>query len=367
MLNNVYVRKMKRYSVLCVKASVSFIIVCMKKVSIFLILSSLILSSCSYFIKEKVEKISIAIAPSAIPSEILSASDDFKEGLRAYLYDEGYDVSTIDVVVYDTHAQTREAISSSNVDIAYLPVLQYLKIIDSVDYLASVTNPQLNMGSDIETYNNASLNDKPMADLSFRQALIYTGPSAVGKSLSSKLQNNELITWIDLNVASWCHVVVSNLDGYVYPSLWLIDEYGRRMGELFDHTLEVRGYADVVASLADESCDIAVGPSLLRYDYAEDWVDSDVYNRSSSIFDEVKVIGVTDPIYSDVFVSRKLNEEEDSLSPEIITLIQNYLVQIVEEKPKLFEVLGFSGIEILSSEDYQTMIPALEYVERIMS
>lgn len=336
----------------------------MKKASFLLILTSLLLSSCSLLFKEKVDKITIAIAPSAIPSEIMDASSSFSDALKSYLYKEGYDVSNIEFVLYDTHTETLNAITNNEVDIAYLPMLQYLKIIDQVDYMASVTRSQLDMSEVASDYNNVSISDKPMSTLAYRRALIYTGPSTYGQTLYDKFRNNETISWIDLNVASWCHVVVTNLDGYIFPSLWLIDNYGRRMGELFNHTLEVKGYQDVVAALADESCDIAVGPSLLRYDYASAWTSD--YSRSSSIFDEVKVIGVTQPIYDNVFVSRKLSEE-DSLSVELMTKIQTFLTKASLDNTKLYQVLGFDGVTILTSEDYQSMQPALEYIERIMS
>lgn len=338
----------------------------MKKSFILLITSSLFLSSCSIFNKEKIEQLNIAIAPIAIPSEILESSESFKENLRAYLYDEGYDVAKINVEVYDTHEETRLSVVDGNADIAYLPVLQYLKVINDVDYMASITKPQLDMGLEVNAYNDISSSTKPINDLAYRNALIYTGPSEYGNELYEKFKNNTGITWIDINVATWCHVVVTSLDGYVMPSLWLIDEYNRRMGELFDHTLEVRGYEDVVKSLANQSCDIAVGPSLLRYDYEDLWTTED-FGGVNNIFDDVHVIGVTQPIYDDVFVSRVIAEEDDPLSLEIMTLIQTFLVEYANENPELYHVLGFKGIEVLDKATYETMIPAYEYVERIMS
>ncbi len=338
----------------------------MKKMLMLFVISSFFLSSCSMFTKEKIEQLSIAIAPIAIPGEILNASESFKADLRAYLYDQGYDVEQLDFVVYETHADTREALLDGSVDVAYLPVLQYLKIMNDVDYMASITNPQLDMGTEASVYNDISSATKPISNLAYRNALIYTGPSEYGQEIYNKFKNNETITWIDVNVASWCHVVVTSLDGYVMPSLWLIDEYNRRMGELFDHTLEVRGYEDVVKALANQSCDIAVGPSLLRYDYEALWQSED-FGGENNIFTDVNVIGVTQAIYDDVFVSRKIAEENDPLNAEIMTLIQNFLVNQSEEKPDLYQVLGFEGIDILDQTFYESMILALEYVERIMS
>ncbi len=338
----------------------------MKKSLILLITSSMFLSSCSLFTKEKIDQLTIAISPVAIPGDILESSISFSDDLRSYLFDKGYDVQNLNVEVFDTHEETRLSVVDGTVDIAYLPVLQYLKVIEEVDYMASITSPQLDMGTEPSVYNDITSSTKPISDLSYRNALIYTGPSEYGQELYSKFVNNQTITWIDVNVASWCHVVVTSLDGYVMPSLWLIDEYDRRIGELFDHTLEVRGYEDVVKSLASQDCDIAVGPSLLRYDYEDLWNTED-YGGQNNIFDDVNVIGVTQPIYDDVFVSRKLAEEDDELSAEFMALIQTFLVEKVEENPELYQVLGFSGIDILDKTFYETMIPALEYVERIMS
>lgn len=328
---------------------------------------STLLSSCSLIFKQKIEIITVGIAPVAIPSDILAASESFSAELRSYLFDKGYDVSSLKVKVYETHEDLRRALENQEVDIAYLPSTQYLRVIDTTQYLASVTRLQLDMNSDLVDYNQATQSNKPIANIAYRNALIYTGPSAYGKELYQKFVNNEDITWIDLNVASWCHVVVTDLEGYIYPSLWLVDNYERRMGELFNHTLEERGYDDVMKSLANKSCDVGVGPSLLRYDYAPLWNTED-YGGVGNIFDEIKVIGVTKPIYDNVFVARNLLEE-DELDEMFFTTIQDFLVlqNEVEKKPELFKILGFEGIEILSSEEYRTMIPALDYIERIMS
>lgn len=339
----------------------------MKKMFILLIFISTLLSSCSLISKQKIEMITVGIAAVAIPSDILVASEPFSAELRSYLFDKGYDVANLKVKVFETHADLRTALENQEVDIAYLPSTQYLRVIDKTQYIASVTRPHLDMKTDLATYNQATQSDKPIANLAYRNALIYTGPSAYGKELYQKFLNNEVITWIDLNVASWCHVVVTDLEGYIYPSLWLVDNYERRMGELFNHSLEERGYDDVVKSLASESCDVGVGPSLLRYDYASLWNTED-YGGQGNIFDAIKVIGVTRPIYDNVFVARVLLEE-DELDEMFFTTVQDFLVlqNEAEEKPELFKTLGFVGIEILSVEEYQTMIPALDYIERIMS
>jgi hypothetical protein len=50
-----------------------------------------------------------------------------------------------------------------------------------------------------------------------------------------------------------------------------------------------------------------------------------------------------------------------------MTKIQTFLTEASLDNTKLYQVLGFDGVTVLTSEDYQSMQPALEYIERIMS
>jgi phosphonate transport system substrate-binding protein len=330
-----------------------------------LILSTLlILSGCAQFFKEEVASLTFVIAPTAITSELESAAEIFSAELKAYLYDKGYDVQNIQFEVTKTHQEASDALVSQKLDFGFIPVLEYLEHIDSMTVLATGMQEQFVRLENVEDYNASSIETQSKVISPSRRSLIYTGPSQGGQEIYSKFQNNSL-TWIDLNTATWCHIVVTDMDGYIYPSLWLIDEYERRMGELYDHILAIKGYPDVMAMLADESCDIAVGPDSLRQDYAIQWRSAEAYNRSASIFSEVNVIGITQEIYDDVFVVRN-TLEEDVLSDELIQHVQDFIT-LSDRNHALDETLGFKAYQVNTEETYLEMIDAYEYIDGIMN
>lgn len=347
----------------------------MKKYLVLILTSLVLFQACSLFGGKKIENLAIVLAPVEVPEDLLNSSEAFKTALKASLLDKGYNLLNIDITVGSSNLSTQEALINQEADVAFLPILNYLDSRDDgIQLLASTTHSRLNLGTDdLSIYNQKTDLSTVTELMPYRRSLIYTGPSEYGKELYSKSSTGQEITWIDLNQAAWCHVVVTSLDGYVYPSLWLIDHYERRMGELFDHTLVVKGYFDMMAALADESCDVAVGPDTLRNTYENTWVSSEEtgYGRSLNIYDEVNVIGVTDKIYDDVFAMRVAQDTDTEFMDEaFIKALQESLIDLSQDETQtleLFKLLGFEGLTIADPLEYETGIPALEYIQRIMN
>lgn len=348
----------------------------MKKFGISILLLSLTLSGCSLFGAQKIESFKIVLTPQEVPGDLLEASIDFKAHLKSSMLKKGYDLQNIEVTVSTMNKDAAPLVISQDVDMAFLPFLNYVDVKDEgVNYFLSTSLPQLDLGTtDISVYNALQDNNQTLVEAPYRYAAIYTGPSEYGQKLQAMQDKGLAITWIDINQAKWCHVVVSSLDGYIYPSLWMIDTYERRMGELYDHTLTVKGYPDVLSMLADESCDVATGPITLRQTYQNAWTsakDEVGYGRTQSIYDEVKVLALTQKIYDDVFVLRTPQATEEEWMDEdfILALKESFLelANTPEISVKLFDLLGFSGLVEIDPLEYDTAIPALEYIQRIMN
>ena len=334
------------------------------------------LQGCQLFGPKEIPNVSITLAPVEVPGDLLSSGEEFETQLKALMLEKGYDLQNIELTVSKTHTDATQAVVDGTTDLAFLPILNYVGSKDTMTLFASTTHSRLDLGSeDLSVYNTQSDASTQTSLLPYRYSLIYTGPSAMGQSLYSKFKNNEEITWIDLNSAKWCHVVVTSLDGYIYPSLWLIDHYERRMGELFDHSLEVKGYVDVMRSLADESCDVGVGPDTLRNTYASQWTQStenEGFGRSQDIYQEVHVIGVSSKIYDNVFVTRlsKAEDEETLLTKEFTQALQDSLLSLAnnsESKLKFFSLLGFEGLTLVDPLEYDSVKPAYDYIQQIMN
>ena len=174
---------------------------------------------------------------------------------------------------------------------------------------------------------------------------------------------------MDLNSAKWCHVLVTSQEGYIYPSLWLIDNYSRRIAELFEHELVIKGYPELMQRLANQECDIVMGPENIREEYATLWqksVELDGFGRSTSIYDEVKLIGLSNPILHNPLVYSTLNEKMDE---SFVKAIKQSLMNISEAEIKnpLLEAMDVAGLAKSSKEEYETFLPAYNYLESIFN
>jgi phosphonate transport system substrate-binding protein len=348
----------------------------MKKTIALLLTLSFLLNACSIFGPKQIDSLKIVLAPVEVPGDLIEASKTFSTDFSARLVEKGYAVAKIQFSVAPTHQEAAKTLVDQSADLAFLPVLTYTDHMDEgIQYFLSTTHPQLNMDPSVPgVYDQKADLATATELLPYRHSLIYTGPSSYGKSLKEKQDSGETLTWIDINQAKWCHIVVTSLDGYIYPSLWLIDTYERRMGELYDHVLVEKGYRDMFAQLASGDCDIAVGPDTLRYDYETLWTQSkDEYGfgQDTGIWNDVGVIGVTNKIYDDVWALRKIVDSEDEvLTPELIKIIKETLIEMAEDPEvdiRLFELLGFDGLVEIDPLEYETVIPALEYVQGIMN
>lgn len=348
----------------------------MKKLSLLSLMVVVFLQGCSLFGPTEIPHLSITLAPVEVPGDLLRSSEAFKSALNEKMNSKGYNLQSIDITIPNTNKEATQAVIDGKTDLAFLPIMNYVGNKETMNVFASSTHTRLALGDqDLSVYNGSADAFTTTDILPYRYSLIYTGPSVYGQSLYSKFKNNEEITWIDLNQAKWCHVVVTSLDGYIYPSLWLINHYERRMGELFDHTLEVKGYVDVMRSLADESCDVGVGPDTLRLTYASQWkqsTDNDGFGRSADIFSEVHVIGISSKIYDNVFVTRlvKAEDEETLFTEKFTKALQDSLLELAndpENKLEFFKLLGFEGLTLVDPLEYDSMIPAYDYIQQIMN
>lgn len=348
----------------------------MKKTLSLLLTLSFLLNACSIFGPKQIDSLKFVLAPVEVPGDLIEASKTFATDFSARLIEKGYEVAKIQFSVAPTHQEAAQALVDQSVDLAFLPVLAYADHMDDgLQYFLSTTHPQLNMDPTVPGVYDQKADLTTVTELlPYRHSLIYTGPSDYGKALKAKQASGETLTWIDINQAKWCHIVVTSLDGYIYPSLWLIDTYERRMGELYDHTLVEKGYKDMFAQLASRDCDIAVGPDTLRYDYETLWMqskDDEGFGRDTSIWNDIGVIGVTGKIYDDVWALRKTSDSEDEvLTPEFILAIKETLLEMASDPEvdyDLFKLLDVDGLTEIDPLEYDTVIPALEYVQGIMN
>lgn len=331
----------------------------------------IILQACQVILPTKVETLKIVLSPSISEETFLKHKSDFLSALKNELLKNGYDVNELSLQFATSNTQATEMIITKVADIGFLTKLSYFENRESnLEVLLTQTELSYDLAlEDISLWNDKEQLESSLKLLDHHYAGIYVGSSQKGEDLYNKFKSGQLLTWIDLNSVKWCHVLVTSQEGYIYPSLWLIDNYSRRIAELFDHELVVKGYPELMLKLANQECDIVVGPDTLRKDYESLWqqsVDQNGFGRLTSIYNEVRLIALSQEILHDPVVYSSLNE---SLDEGFVNAIKKSLINMAEAEIKnpLLEEMDIKGFTESSNIEYDSFLPAYDYLNSIFN
>lgn len=311
--------------------------------------------------------------PSKDADVIIQGTKNLPELITNALKEEGYDVPNINITVGVDYSAVGEAMAAGTVDVGWLPGGTYAIYSESgdVDVLLTATRNGLsNDSEDPKDWNgeaNKTLKNGPQ--VTFYRSLIYATPSAYGKELAAKVNAGENLTWEDLNKASWAIMNNSSSAGYIYPTLWLYTNYGKKLTDLDKAVTMGGGYGEAFAQAAAESIDVIVCYADGRNDYEKAWniptgqkdeTGKGGMGREASIWDEMNVIGVTPGIYNDTVAITKANA--DVYNPEFCAALQNALIKIIstDEGQEIFSVYSHTGYAKAVDSDYDGARKALE-------
>ncbi len=297
-----------------------------------------------------IEKLNIAFVPSKDPEQIISATEPLKVILKDEIVKQGYQVGEVDISVGTSYDAVGEALASGSVDVGFIPGGTYVMYEDSADVLLTSTRKALSKNSD----NPKDWNDgTPTEQIDGKQAvsyrsLIIAGPSPKGKELAQKVNNGEKLTWDDLNSAKWSVMGPTSSAGYLYPTIWLQENYGKSISDL-TNKVQADSYGSSIARLASEQIDVALFFADARIDYQNKWTTE--YGRENSIWEETNVIGVTPPIYNDtVSVSKNSKIMTDEFKNVLATSLKN--IANTDEGKKIISIYSHDGYELAKSSDY---------------
>ncbi len=225
------------------------------------------------------------------------------------------------------------------------------------------TNP-----ADWNGVENATKKDGPQ--VTYYRSLIYATPSEYGKVLADKVNNGEELTWDDLNKANWAVLKTSSSAGYIYPTMWLMENYDGKTLQDLEHVTTLDGYGTSFSYAAAESVDIIVCYADGRNDYEASWMlPSDEQDetgkqglgREKPIWDEMNVIGVTDGIYNDTVA---VSKNSPYYTPELMEALQDCFINIIntEEGQAIFSVYSHTGYAKAVDSDYDGARAALNLV-----
>ncbi|MHC1785587.1 MAG: phosphate/phosphite/phosphonate ABC transporter substrate-binding protein [Christensenellales bacterium] len=318
----------------------------------------------------KMEKLTLEFVPSKDADVIIQGTKNLPALLQAELLNQGYEVGEVDITVGTSYEATGEAMAAGAIDVGWLPGGTYALFSGEVDVILTATRAGLsNDSTDPRTWNGAAnMTLKNGPQVTFYRSLIYATPSAYGKELAAKVNAGEQLTWEDLDKASWGVMRTSSSAGYIYPTLWLMENYSKKLSDLA-HVTTLPGYGEGFAMAAAESIDIIVCYADGRNDYELAWniptTQADAtgktgMGRTASIWDELNVIGVTAGIYNDTVSITKANPAV--YNPEFIKALQNALINVIGTPAgqEIFSVYSHTGYAVATDADYDGARKALE-------
>jgi phosphonate transport system substrate-binding protein len=226
----------------------------------------------------KIDKLTIGFVPSREPDEIVTATEPLKDMLTEELAGLGYEVGEVDITVGTSFEAVGEGLSAGTIDVGLIPGGTYVLYDDGCDVLLTATRDGLSIESDDpKEWNDNKPTEATTDQVTFYRALIIAGPSKAGQAVAEKVNNGEELTWEDLDGLNWSVMNSSSPAGYIYPSLWLQDKYGKHITDL-SHTALSDNYGTAFSRLASGQVDVLVTYADARRDNEEKWTSE--YGRT---------------------------------------------------------------------------------------
>lgn len=318
------------------------------------------------------DKLTLEFVPSKDADVIIAGTANLPELVQAEMARLGYDIGEVDITVGTSYDATGEAMSAGTIDIGWLPGGTYAIYSDDTEVILTATRNGLSNDStnpaDWNGEANATLKNGPQ--VTYYRALIYAAPSEYGKTLAAKVNAGEKLTWDELNAANWAVLKTSSSAGYIYPTLWLMDNYEGKTIQDLANVVTLDSYGTSFSYAAAESVDIIVCYADGRNDYEASWTlpidqqdetGKQGLGRSDSIWNELNVIGVTDGIYNDTVA---ISRESQFYTDELKAALQECFINIIatDEGKAIFDVYSHAGYAKAVDADYDGARAALAVV-----
>lgn len=313
-------------------------------------------------VNKKIDKLSVSFVPSRDPQEIIAATEPLKDILKTELAAQGYEVGSVDITVGTNFEAVGEALSAGTTDVGLIPGGTYVLYDDGAEVILTATRAGLNNDSDnpVDWNKNKPTKGTDVQTTSYR-ALLIAGPSEKGKALAAKVNKGEKLTFDDLNNVSWNVMSSSSPAGYIYPALWLKENFDKTITDL-SKVVQADSYASAFARLAAGQTDVMVTYADARRDYEEKWKSE--YGRTASIWDETDLIGVMPAIYNDTI---SVSKTSPNMTDELKAALQKAFINIgnSEKGKEVIAIYSHGGYQIAKDSDYDNERKAQELVQQL--
>lgn len=305
------------------------------------------------------ETLAVEISKNGLSTErLLQAKRELPEALQTAFSQAGVDIGQVTVTIGSSPDATAQALKEGSVDLAFLPAEDFLRVGGSAVLLGDAPQPALTpaAGDGPADWNGAENarsydEDAPWQGGTF--SLICTAPTEYGRQLAER----DTPTWEELDHARWGVLGEDSLGGYQCLELWLEDTYeGNQIGDLTDVTA-YESYEALFRAAAAGEIDAFPIRADARMDVAEAWTLSPLrtaesgmqgFDREESVWDEVQVIAVTEPLYTTLAA---VPSERPALTDgRFAAALEQVLSQLNRDTPERMEVLGCSHFAPLTDE-----------------
>lgn len=298
---------------------------------------------------KEIDELKIGFVPSKDPDEIMTATEPLKDLLIDEMKNEGYDIGNVDISVGTTYETVGEALSAGTTDIGLIPGGTFILYDDGAEVILTSTRAGLSLDSeDPKDWNDNKPTEHTDEQTTYYRSIVIAGPSEKGQELAEKVNSGEELSWDDLNSANWSVMGSSSSAGYIYPVLWLLENYDQSITDL-DHVVQSDSYGSSLARLAAGQTDIVVAYADTRLDYEDDWQDK--FGGEGTIWEDTNLIGVTQGIYNDTI---SVSKNSDIMDEDLKKALQNAFIKIAETDAgkEVISIYTHEGYQEADSADY---------------
>ena len=311
---------------------------------------------------KEIDKLTVAFVPSRDPEEIVTMTEPLKDMLKTELANEGYNVGEVEITVGTNYEAVGEALSAGTADVGLIPGGTYVLYDDGAEVILTATRDALNKDSDnAKDWNDGKATEGTEEQAVSYRSLIIAGPSEKGQELSAKVNAGEELTWEDLDSANWSIMSTTSPAGYIYPALWLQENYDKGITDV-SSAVQSDSYGSAFARLAAGQVDVLLCYADARRDNEDKWTSE--FSRPASIWEETNVIGVTPAIYNDTV---SVSTTSDIMTDDLKQALKNAFINIgkTEEGKEVIAVYSHNGYEEAQPSDYDDERAAQELIKQL--
>jgi len=274
--------------------------------------------------------------------------------LKAELLGLGFEFDEVNITVSASYETAAQSVAEGHADVVYLPGSTYAMYSDGLVPILAAARDSISKDYENPADWNDGLSTVNLTDSNnavYYRSLIIAGQSTKGRELAAIINNGGVLSWEDIEDAKFCHGSETSSASYVYPNLWLYENFGKSMDDL-TNGINAGGYGASIAMIEAETCDVAAI-----------YADARMHNPFSSgdIFALTDVIGVTKPIANDgIFVGAHI----DIKFAEALQIAFMNLINDVDNED-IFNIYSHNAYVPVSFFLYETTRKVYDLEERL--